>query len=472
MTFEIHTKNVETDKMDWRQQGTLLLDARRAMKQGPAAIAHRQRARFTEMVTYSRAHSPYYRELYRDLPERIDDPARLPVTSKKELMERFDGWATDREVTMEKVRAFVDNPDLIGAPFLGKYMVATTSGTTGTRGIFVMDERSQEVVNALAFRMLSAWLDFGDVVRIIAGGGRMAMVMATGGHFASAVAAARLRKGSRRRARTIQVLSVHTPLPEIAASLNRFRPVVVAPYASMAALLASEQEAGRLHIDPVLMTLAAEGLPLDEYDRIAKAFNTKVGNSYAATECPFLSYSCDHKWLHLNSDWLVLEPVDAEYRPTPPGQPSHTVLLSNLANRVQPILRYDLGDSVLVRPDPCPCGNPLPAIRVQGRSADVLKFPTEHGEPVAIAPLAFGSLADRTPGVELFQIVQTAPTTLRVRLSVVAGTDPDRVWQAVQSEIARLLAAHKLGHVAVERADEAPQQAPGGKMRMVIPQTQ
>ncbi len=469
MTFDIRTKNIETDKMDWRQQGALLLDARRALKQGPMAVTHRQRARFTEMVTFVRAHSPYYRELYRGLPERIDDPARLPVTSKKELMGRFDDWATDRDVTGDRVRAFVDNPDLIGESFLDKYTVATTSGITGTRGIFVTDEQSLAVTNALALRALSAWLGIGDVVRIIAGGGRMATVMATGGHFASAVGAALLRK---RLGKRIQVLSVHTPLPEIVASLNRFRPVVLAPYASMAAILADEQQAGRLHIDPVLLTLAAEGLPLDEYDRVAQAFNTNVGNSYAATECPFLSYSCDHKWLHVNSDWLVLEPVDASYRPTPPGQASHTVLISNLANRVQPILRYDLGDSVLVRPDSCPCGNPLPAIRVQGRSADVLTFPAERGEPVAIAPLAFGSLADRTPGVELFQIIQIAPTTLRVRLRVVAGTDPDRVWQTLQREIVRLLAAHNLSHVAVERADEAPQQAPGGKVRTVIPQNQ
>ena len=382
VAFEINNEERRNDKMDWRQQGTLLLDARRAMKQGPAAIAHRQRARFTEMVTFSRAHSPYYRELYRDLPERTDAPVLLPVTSKKELMERFDDWVTDREVTIEKVRALVADPDRIGERFLGRYIVATTSGTTGSPGIFLVDDHSLAVTNVLMLRWLSDLLDFGDLIRIIARGGRMAMVMATGGHFASAVAAARLRKGRLGR-KIVGVFPVQTPLPELVAQLNRFRPVVVAPYASMAALLASEQEAGRLHIHPVLMTLAAEGLPLREYDRIAKAFDTKVGNSYAATECMFLSAACAHGWLHVNSDWAVLEPVDADYRPTPPGEPSHTVLLSNLANRVQPILRYDLGDSVLQRPDPCPCGNPLPAIRVQGRSADVLTFPGERGEPVA-----------------------------------------------------------------------------------------
>jgi phenylacetate-CoA ligase len=237
----------------------------------------------------------------------------------------------------------------------------------------------------------------------------------------------------------------------------------------MAVLLASEQEAGRLRIRPVLVVLSAEGLPAGEYDRIARAFNAKVRDSYAATECPFISYRCEHGWLHVNSDWVVLEPVDADHRPIPPGKLSHTVLISNLANRVQPILRYDLGDSILERPDPCPCGNPLPAIRVQGRSADVLTFPTERGARVTIAPLAFGTLVDRTPGIELFQIAQSTPTTLRVRLHLAAGADPDQVWRAVHAEIAQLLTEHELDHISVERAEEPPEQSPGGKYRTIIP---
>ena len=100
-------------------------------------------------------------------------------------------------------------------------------------------------------------------------------------------------------------------------------------------------------------------------------------SSYAATECPFLSVSCPDGWLHVNSDWVILEPVTADHQPVPAGELSDTVLITNLANRIQPILRYDLGDSVLQRLDPCPCGDPRPAIRVQGRAADLLTFPTD-----------------------------------------------------------------------------------------------
>lgn len=300
-------------------------------------------ARLADMVAYARANSPYYRELYDGVPNRVETPELLPVTDKKTLMARFDDWCVDREITLKGARAFVEDPNLIGERFLGKYTLLTASSTTGTRGVFVLDNRNMAVTSAIAFRMQTAWLSAGDFIRILFGGGRMTMVMATGGHFASAVAAARLQKSQGRR---LEVLSVHMPLQVLVARLNQFRPVLLAPYASMAALLVSEQEAGRLRINPVLLALSAEGLPEGEYDRIARAFEAKVGNSYAATECPFFSYRCEHGWLHVNSDWVAFEPVNADYRPVPPGEPAHTVLISNLANRVQPILRYDLGDSV------------------------------------------------------------------------------------------------------------------------------
>ncbi len=262
---------------------------------------------------------------------------------------------------------------------------------------------------------------------------------------------------------------MHMPLPELVAELNKFQPAVLMSYGTMTKLLAGEQEAGRLRISPVLTIITAEGLALDEYDRIAGAFSTKVGNLYAASECPFMSYCCEQKWLHINADRVVVEPVDANYQPVSPGQTSHTVLISNLANRVQPFLRYDLGDSILERPDPCPCGNPLPAIRVQGRAADMLTFPTERGGQVTLPPLLFGTSVYHIPGIEQFQIMQTAPAYLRVRLRPLDGADPDQVWQTLYNNVTQLLREHKLEHVKLVRAEEPPEQSPGGKYREVIP---
>ncbi|MGV9772877.1 hypothetical protein [Streptosporangium sp. NPDC003464] len=330
--------------------------------------------------------------------------------------------------------------------------------------IFLQDARATAVTSA----MLAGWLGLRDVVRIARGGARMALVIPEGGHFASTVAAARLRGRSR-----VAAFSVHQPLQDLVAELNAFRPAVLAPYAGIGALLAGEAEAGRLHINPALVMLTAEGLPVGEYARIAAALGAKVRTSYACNECPFLSCSCSESWMHLNAGWAILEPVDEQYRPVAPGEPSHTVLLTNLANHVQPVLRYDLGDSVVLRPDPCPCGHPGPAVRVQGRAADLLTFPgpgpAQEKAPVTLAPLPLATLLETVPGLELFQIVQTAPTTLRIRLHPAPDADPETLWRRIETRMRDLLARHHLGHVRLERAGEPIQHSTGGKVRAVIP---
>lgn len=111
-----------------------MLDTRRAAKGDQAGIERRQRARLGDMVTYARANSPYYRDLYKDLPDRVSDASLLPATEKKTLMARFDDWVTDPEATLQKARAFAADPARIGDQFLDRYILATTSGTTGTTG--------------------------------------------------------------------------------------------------------------------------------------------------------------------------------------------------------------------------------------------------------------------------------------------------------------------------------------------------
>ncbi len=79
----------------------LIWDARCAHKKGAGPMAQRQRARFDDIVARARSYSPIYRELYRDLPDRIESAEQLPVTDKKALMARFDDWCVDRTITLE-----------------------------------------------------------------------------------------------------------------------------------------------------------------------------------------------------------------------------------------------------------------------------------------------------------------------------------------------------------------------------------
>jgi len=134
-------------------------------------------------------------------------------------------------------------------------------------------------------------------------------------------------------------------------------------------VLAKEQQVGRLHIHPVAINAAGETLTEAVRQQIAASFGCAVSNYYGSSEAVGLSYECQHHRLHVNSDWYLLEPVDEHDQPVPPGQLSSAVLVTNLANRVQPLIRYKMGDRLLISPDPCHCGSPFPRAECVGGAA-------------------------------------------------------------------------------------------------------
>lgn len=200
--------------------------------------------------------------------------------------------------------------------------------------------------------------------------------------------------------------------------------------------------------------------------RIEQAFACPLHNEYGASECLTIGYGCREGWLHVNADWAILEPVERDGSPTPPGMLSHTVLLTNLANGLQPIIRYDLGDRVRLREGPCACGNPLPAIQIEGRCDDIVTLRAADGAPVCLVPLALTTVIEEAANVHHFQLVQTAPDRLQLRL---AAADRRRAGALATRALRAYLAVQGLPRVRVEIARTAPAAGPGnGKMRQVI----
>src|SRR5215218_809165 len=81
------------------------------------------------------ARSPFYGRFHRGLADR--PLSELPVLSKEMVMERFDELVTDPTVRLADVEAHLAT--LSGGDELldGRYRVASTSGSTGRRGLFL-----------------------------------------------------------------------------------------------------------------------------------------------------------------------------------------------------------------------------------------------------------------------------------------------------------------------------------------------
>jgi len=447
-----------------------LWDIRQAEQGGAVSVMSRQKTRLAGMIGFARRHSPFYRRRYGHLPEGEVDIHSLPPVTKQELMEHFRDWVTDPEVTREGVERFLSDPDRIGTSFQDRYVIFATSGTTGRPAPFVHDHGGASVYLALAVvRRVLPLLSPRALWSFLRGGGRTAAIVATGGHFTSSVIDGLARQRYPRLAKRNRTFSLLLPLPALVQEINDFRPAILGSYPTAMALLAQERDSGALRVDPVLALTGAEWLSPSTRERMASSFGCPVRDTYAASEFPGIAFDCEHGRLHLNADWVVLEPVDAEYRPVPAGRPSHTALLTNLANRVQPILRYDIGDRVTMTPLPCPCGSPLPGIQVEGRRDDVLSLRAKSGGTVALLPMSLSTVVEETPGVRSYQLIQAGPDRIRLRVEEVPGHDRKRVCDDLAARLRTFLSSQGAAPVDVETTEERPvRDRAGGKLRQVI----
>jgi phenylacetate-CoA ligase len=160
---------------------------------------------------------------------------------------------------------------------------------------------------------------------------------------------------------------------------------------------------------------------------ITRQLGTMLRNSYGASEFLPIAWECRLGQLHVNADWVILEPVDDAYRPVPAGVTSSTTLLTNLANRLQPLIRYDLGDCITLAEARCACGSSLPVITVLGRHDQPLQMAGVHGHWVTLLPLALGTVLEEEAAIYDFELVQRDQHTLVLRLPL----PPDQAHDAL-----------------------------------------
>jgi phenylacetate-coenzyme A ligase PaaK-like adenylate-forming protein len=417
-----------------------------------------QARRLTQLRAHAVVRSPYYLEtLGADAPGR--PLSELPTLSKATLVEQWDRIVCDPRLRLADVQAHAAGPRA-AEPLHGEFQVFSTSGASGLRGLFVYNARDWAVGLAESVRgMIRCGARPDD--RVVGVGAP------PGAHMSSRIFAA-LQSGRTDAPR----LSALTPLDEMVAALNAYRPDVLLGYPSLASLLASEQLAGRLAIAPRRIALGSEPLTTATRAHVTDAWGIDPVEYYGTTEVQVVGTSTpEHpRALELFEDQCVFEIVDEGNRPVPPGTSGAKVLITNLESFTLPLIRYELEDRVTLSPEPNPAGRPYRhLVAIGGRTADTLTFPRRGGGEVAILPLRLGAPFARIPAVRQFQIVHEPPR-LQVRVVLDPGASAETP-ETVRDAIARVLdeAGAVAPAIAVVAVDELERDGgAAAKLKLIV----
>ena len=399
----------------------IMLDLMRTLEQlrrherwtRPQLLAYQAKS-LVRLREYAYARSPFYQRLHQGL---FDRPlAELPVVTKATVMENFDELVTDRAVHLDDVRAHMAR-DRGGGRFMNRYWVTATSGSTGRPGVFLFNQAEWTGVLA-TFGRAHEWA---GVPMIPTHRMKMASVASLTPGFpwhVSAQMAATAKSWWMRTWMPTLSFDAAQPLAEMVGQLNRWQPHVLTGYPSMMRILADEQLAGRLHIQPHLILPGSEVLTDETRRRIEAAWGHSPFDGYGATEAGgwLAAETSEHAGLYVYEDNVIFEVVDEHYQPVAPGTYGDKVLITVLSSRTLPLIRYELSDSVRLSAEVGGRGLPFARLEgIQGRTEDILHLPALTGGEVAVHPITFHHVLDSLP-VSGWQVVQEADG-LRLLLS-------------------------------------------------------
>jgi len=399
---------------------------------------------------YAYEKSPFYQKFHKGLTER--PLHELPVLTKAMMMEHFDELVTDRRLHLEDVRAYASQGEA-GQRYKNRYWVNATSGSTGHPGFFLFDDAEWTSVLA-SFARSQEW----SGIRInLTKRQRMATVASISPWHMSSQVAATVKSWWRPSLR----VPASQPLSKTVEELNTWQPEVVVSYASMSGILAEEQLAHRLRIDPKVVYAASEILTPQTRKRIKEAWGIEPFNQYVATEAA--SIAAEHqscRQMHFLEDLVIVEIVDEKYRPVPPGEYGVKILVTTLFSRTQPLIRYEINDSVRVSAEPHNCGLPFAVLEsIQGRVEDSLTLPAASGGQVLIRPLVINRIMDIVP-VSGWQVIQQADNGLVVLLT---GARNGLTDDALVNQISNSLTQEgaQAPYIQIEHVSEIPKTASG-----------
>jgi phenylacetate-CoA ligase len=399
-----------------------------------------QLARLRRLLQHAAQHVPYYRDLFKRLKfapselRAVADIARLPFLTKADIRANLDAFKSDQGRDLRRFN---------------------TGGSTGEPLIFFLGKERVSHDVAAKWRATRWWgVDIGDPEVVVWGS-------------PIELGAQDLLRGIWDALMRTELLPAfemsESRLDDFVARIRRRRPRMLFGYPSALAHIARHASARGVVMNDLGITVAfvtAEKLYDEQRSTIERVFGCAVADGYGSREGGFIAHQCPAGGMHITAEDIILEVIDEAGRPVGAGREGE-IVVTHLATRDFPFIRYKTGDVGVLSDRECECGRSLPLLgNIQGRTTDFVV--AQDG--TVMHGLALIYVVRDVRGVRQFKIVQETLDRTRVLLA----TDQD--FSDRDAETIRRGIGKRLGlrvQVQIERVPEVPREA-SGKYRYVV----
>ena len=427
-----------------RMKGHTTVAVRRGMEDSqwwpPERLAELQASRLRALLVAA-AEVPYWRDLFQRLrfdPQGVtgvQDLQALPLLDKTTIRTHTDAMKHPR------------------AEGLARF---NTGGSSGEPLIFYIGRERVSHDVAAKWRATRWWgVDIGDPEIVVWG--------------------SPIELGSQDRVRALRdklMLTQLLPAFEMSdarldgfvAQIRHRRPRMLFGYPSALSHIARHAEKRGQRMDDLGIRVAfvtSERLYDEQRADISRVFGCPVANGYGGRDAGFIAHECPSGGLHLTAEDIVVELIDANGLPVPAGTPGE-IVVTHLATRDFPFIRYRTGDVAVMDHRRCACGRGLPMLKeIQGRSTDFVVA----ADGTVMHGLALIYILRDLPGLHRFKIVQHSLAHTQVLLQAEPGSDVAAHLPAIVRSFRQRLG--DAVRVEVQVVEDLPPEK-SGKFRYVV----
>jgi phenylacetate-CoA ligase len=406
----------------------------------PERLRELQLARLRALLDHAGRHVPHYHETF----SRIGfDPAG--VASVEDL----------RQLPLLTKRDIRADPDRFKSAQSARLVRSNTGGSSGEPLVFYLgDERVSHDV-AAKWRATRWWdVDIGD---------REIVVWGSPIELAAQDRARQLRDHVMRTRLLPAFEMSDAKLDDFVATIRAFRPKMLFGYPSALAHIARHAMARGVRMDDLGIKVAfvtSERLYDDQRATIEGTFGCRAANGYGGRDAGFIAHECASGGMHITAEDVIVETVDPQGRPMPAGEGGE-IVVTHLASRDFPFIRYRTGDIGSLQTQTCACGRGLPLLgEIHGRATDFVV----SSDGTVMHGLALIYVMRELPGIDAFRIVQESRVLTRV-LVVPGDHFEEGTAEAIVSGFRRRLGSNV--EIRIEPMSVLPAES-SGKMRYVI----
>lgn len=410
----------------------------------PDQLQQLQLERLRSLLTDIGSHVPYYRELFQRLNfvptelRSLADLRALPLLDK----------AT--------IRA---NTDALKHPLARGLSRFNTGGSSGEPLVFFIGNERVSHDVAAKWRATRWWnVDIGDAEVVVWG--------------------SPIELGAQDRVRQVRDAMLRTvllpafemndaKLDGFVAEIRKRRPKMLFGYPSALSHIAGHAQKRGVRMNDLGLRVAfvtSERLYPEQRDVISRVFGCPVANGYGGRDAGFIAHECPRGGMHITAEDVIVELLAPDGQPVPDGQPGE-IVVTHLATRDFPFVRYRTGDIAVRDTKACACGRGLPVLKeIQGRSTDFVVA----ADGTVMHGLALIYILRDLPGVMSFKVVQH--DIARTSVQVVPGPgfnidDENTIVQGFKRRLGQDVAidVQRVSEIAAEKS---------GKFRYIVSHAQ